>query len=140
MSDILTSDAPTAAEGKKPLRQRTSSSNKLVGKHQTKARLESAISEGAVPPYCENCGTIETPAWRRVFAKTFSEGFQTFKLSGEEGGYLYKEVLETDEDGNVTLYKAFKKSLAKGDKDFETIQLCNREYKSFPDAQKRLQD
>lgn len=140
MSDFPASDAPTATEGRKAPRQRTSSSTKLVGKNQTKARLESAISEGAVPPYCENCGTIETPAWRKVYAKTFSEGFDKLKLSSEEGGYKYKEVLETNETGRVTLYKAFKKSLTHGDKDFEVVQLCNREYSFMPNLRTSKED
>ncbi|KAF8449733.1 hypothetical protein BDZ91DRAFT_802991 [Kalaharituber pfeilii] len=38
-------------------------------KERIEAQLRQAVEEGKMPNYCENCGAIETPTWRRVMFK-----------------------------------------------------------------------
>lgn len=37
-----------------------------TAKERIEAQLRQAIEEGKMPNFCENCGSIETPTWRRV--------------------------------------------------------------------------
>ena len=122
MSDALTSDAAVAEDG---TRKSILQSRKRVGKEQTKARLEAAIASGELPPYCDNCGTIDTPAWRRVFAKTFHEGYENFTLDGQA---LFTKIEKEAPDGKILEFRAFKQSKSKEDADDEwvTVTLCNR--------------
>ena len=106
MSDIPTSDAPTGED--RPSRRR---SNKRVGKEQTKARLEAAIATGAMPPFCDNCGAIETPAWRRAFRKDFDCAWDDIDTSLEDGGMHYKEAVEMNEDGSIKTFKGYRMKL-----------------------------
>ena len=125
MSDVPMSDMPEAAypmNGKK-------SRPKRFGKEQTANRLKAAISGGEMPPFCDNCGSIETPAWRKAWAKVFESGWDEFEIGLEKDSFLAKEAVDQDDDGNVTKFKAFKLSKASGDndQDFVSVNLCNRE-------------
>ena len=125
MSDIPTSDAPTGED--KTSRR---SSRKRVGKEQTKARLEAAIASGEMPPFCDNCGAIETPAWRRAFRKDFRCSWEDIDTTLEDGGMHYKEAVEMNDDGTIKMFKGYK--LNRRDEDSEeewkAVTLCNREY------------
>jgi len=125
MSDALTSDAPGPSE--------TTSKNaprKRAGKDQTKARLESAIASGEMPPFCDNCGAIETPAWRRAFTRIFNCPWNEVDTSLEQGACCYKEPLEYNADGSIKRIRGFKTERRSDDKPEEWIQicLCNRKY------------
>ena len=121
MSDMPTSDAVITEETKRR-------SKKRVGKEQTKARLETAIAAGEMPPFCDNCGAIETPAWRRAFAKTFDCEFDEVETSLEDGAIVFKEVLEHSDDGSIKTFRGFKITKRPEDRDDEwmAITLCNR--------------
>ena len=121
MSDIPTSDAVMADETKRRPKKR-------VGKEQTKARLETAIAAGEMPPFCDNCGAIETPAWRRAFAKTFDCHFDEVETSLEDGAVVFKEALEHNEDGSMKSFRGFKITKKPEDREDEwvAITLCNR--------------
>jgi hypothetical protein len=123
MSDVLTSDAPTVGDQKARPKKR-------VGKEQTKARLETAIAQGEMPPFCENCGAIETPAWRRAFARTFDCPYDHIETSLHDNACVFKEVTEHNEDGSVKLFKGYKISRAPEDREDQwiAITLCNRKY------------
>jgi len=99
---------------------------------QIQQRLQQSIEKGQMPPYCENCGVIETPTWRKAYGKYFTEGFKDVQLSEEDGGAIAYDNIETDAAGNVTRYRLIKKSLAKGEdkeKDgWSVIVLCNRKW------------
>ena len=121
MSDLLTSDAPTGEGG----RQR----KKKVGREQTKARLENAIAQNEMPPYCDNCGTVDTPAWRRVFAKSLP-GYLFDSISlGQDvpGAFVWKQVMEQGNDGSIKTFRAYKLSKNAEDKgdEWSNITLCN---------------
>ncbi|KAJ9602845.1 hypothetical protein H2200_012625 [Cladophialophora chaetospira] len=119
-SDVPMSDALTGEETK------TKTSKKKVGKELTKARLETAIANGQMPPFCDNCGAIETPAWRRAFAKVFESGWDEVETSLGVGECCFKEPLERNDDGSVKKFRGFKveKKAADGD-DWVAITLCN---------------
>ncbi|RMZ77386.1 hypothetical protein DV738_g4409, partial [Chaetothyriales sp. CBS 135597] len=100
---------------------------KKVGKAQTKARLETAIASGEMPPYCDNCGAIETPAWRRAWSKTFTCSWEEVETSLMPGEVCWKEAIEYGEDGVVLSWKGMKSEKRTGDenKGWLQINLCN---------------
>ena len=119
MSDMIMSESGGPEEAKaKGVRKRT------VGKDQNRARLDHAIANGGMPPYCHNCGAIETPAWRKGFIKHFTCPFDSIETSLNPGEMCYKEVLETHDDGSVKLWKGWKID-RKGQDDWQQINLCN---------------
>ena len=123
MSDFLNSDGPTGDEP----RTRTGS-RKRVGKDQTRARLEAAIASGELPPYCDNCGAIETPAWRRAFRRDFDCPWDDVEISLEDGSCNFKEATEWNDDGSIKAFKGYKTTKRPEDREDEwiAISLCNR--------------
>ncbi|KAI9678676.1 MAG: hypothetical protein M1817_005733 [Caeruleum heppii] len=97
----------------------------LKRKKAIQQRLQSAIESGELPPYCQNCGAIETPTWRKAWAKVFEGSPDNVKLSDSEGGVVAVVPQSKDEAGNVTSYSILKRSLLEGEEDFTEIQLCN---------------
>lgn len=123
MSDAIRSDAlgPEDGTGGKRSRRR-------IGKEQTKKRLEDAIEAGKMPPFCSNCGAIETPAWRRGWTKVFACDIDTIETGLNTGEICYKEVLERDDDENVKTWKGYRTELLPNEKlgdGWEQINLCN---------------
>ncbi|KAK2804262.1 hypothetical protein FQN51_002351 [Onygenales sp. PD_10] len=92
---------------------------------QVQARLEQCIRQGTVPPYCENCGAIETPTWRRAWSKVVQGSAEDANSHNNDPAMLFWRPEETAEDGTVTSFKQFKKTLADSDKDFVQLLLCN---------------
>ena len=125
MSDIPMSDAPTGTEAKAKVTVK-----KRPGKEQTKQRLEAALANGELPPYCDNCGAIETPAWRRAYSKEFDCPFDEVETSLEDSACCYKEVTERNLDGSVKKFKGYKVThkATPEDDGWNAISLCNREY------------
>ncbi|KAJ4306509.1 hypothetical protein N0V88_001313 [Collariella sp. IMI 366227] len=102
-------------------------SKNLVKKQTIKERLETAIQKGESPPFCNNCGAIETPTWRKIWTQEHDgvPGFHEF--SDKPGCVTMIEVLERDPAGQPSKYRMVKKNLgAKDDKKLwaETL-LCN---------------
>lgn len=125
MSDIPMSDAPTASEAKAKV-----TAKKRPGKEQTKSRLEAALATGELPPYCANCGAIETPAWRRAYSKEFDCPWDEVETSLEDSACCYKEITARNSDGTVKTFKGYKVTHVKSpdDEGWIPISLCNREY------------
>ncbi|TQB75336.1 hypothetical protein MPDQ_003313 [Monascus purpureus] len=122
MSDYSTTETPAPQpieEGK----VRSGASTKR--QKQVQARLDKAIREGQVPPYCENCGAIETPTWRRAFWKEIAGSEQDANEFVKDRSILFWRALLRDENENVVKFKIYKKSLVDTDKDFVQILLCN---------------
>ncbi|KEF55441.1 uncharacterized protein A1O9_08191 [Exophiala aquamarina CBS 119918] len=121
-SDALMSEAPSLEEARAK-----AASKKKVGKEQTKARLENAIANGEMPPFCDNCGSIETPAWRRGYAKTFHCPWDEVETSLDPGQCCFKEVLTHNADGSVKSFRGYKVEKLTGDDDenWLAITLCN---------------
>lgn len=92
-------------------------------------KLEQAIANGEMPPFCHNCGAIKTPTWRKAWYK---------ELLGEPGYHDYSDepgrvtaiiILNKDASGKPINYKLIKKFLLPEeheDKDYKEFILCNR--------------
>jgi hypothetical protein len=125
ISDFPTSDAPVPT----PIDDGKARSG--AGARRTKqvqARLEQCIRQGTVPPYCENCGAIETPTWRRAWSKLIQGNENDANGFNNDPAMLFWQPVDRDEDGTITSFKQFKKTLSNNDKDFVQLLLCNREY------------
>lgn len=92
---------------------------------QVKSRLDQCIKEGSVPPYCENCGAIETPTWRRAHLKAITGNEEDAEALKNDPNTLFCQPVERDQNGALTSFRQFKKSLTEMDEGFETLQLCN---------------
>lgn len=130
-SDVSIPDDNDNLKGPTKRARRDSGAEAQSKKEKIQSKLKTAIAAGDVPPYCDNCGAIETPTWRKAWAKTHSGTPEYVRLSDEEGGIIAWQNLQTDENGTVCLYRIFKKSVLSGDEGFTAILLCNRAY--FPD-------
>lgn len=99
----------------------------IVKKHAIKQRLEEAIVNGEMPPFCSNCGALETPTWRKIWVKECDGAPETVDFSEKPGRITAIEILRRDEDDNPTLHRVIKKSLATGeDKSaWQELVLCN---------------
>ncbi|KAJ5050692.1 uncharacterized protein L3040_002567 [Drepanopeziza brunnea f. sp. 'multigermtubi'] len=100
---------------------------KEIKKDYIKKKLELAIANGEMPPYCANCGAVETPTWRKAWSQD---------LDGEPGYHEYSDkpgrvtaiiILERDEEEKPTKYRLVKKSLGDGEMqtEFREFILCN---------------
>ena len=90
-------------------------------------RLQEAIKTGEMPPFCENCGAIETPTWRKAWRKKFEGSTLDVSQSTANGGVLAVQHVEKDESGQVVSFTILKRTLFVGDVGFKEIVLCNRE-------------
>ena len=120
------SDAPmSTVEG--PVRSRSRGGGSGVRRKQAiQSKLATSIASGEMPPFCENCGAIETPTWRKAWTKVHSGTPDHVVISDEEGGVMLWEPLQKDENGAINLFRIFKKSLKETDEGFREILLCNR--------------
>jgi len=96
-------------------------------KQAIQSKLASSVAAGEMPPFCENCGAIETPTWRKAWIKIHSGSPEHVVISEEEGGIVAWQTLQTDHEGNVCLYRIIKKAVLKTDEGFTEVLLCNRE-------------
>ncbi|KAJ5160102.1 uncharacterized protein N7482_007106 [Penicillium canariense] len=94
---------------------------------QVQARLDSAIANGMVPPYCENCGTIDTPTWRRAWSKEVAGSEEGAKEMMKPHSMLFWEALERDDKDEVVKFKIYKKGLGTTaeDQGWTQVLLCN---------------
>ncbi|KAI1096697.1 hypothetical protein F5B19DRAFT_2053 [Rostrohypoxylon terebratum] len=103
-------------------------SNKNVVKRQTiKQKLEEAISLGLAPSYCNNCGAIQTPTWRKIW-KQMQTGVPAYHEYSEKPGCVTAiNVLSRDASNQPTSYEIIKKSLGPNDKKnaWTEVLLCN---------------
>ena len=97
-------------------------------KQAIQSKLASSVAAGEMPPFCENCGAIETPTWRKAWVKIHCGTPEHVVISEEEGGIIAWQTLQTDSDGIICLYRIVKKSLLKTDEGFTEILLCNRKF------------
>lgn len=89
------------------------------------SKLASSVAAGEMPPFCENCGAIETPTWRKAWVKIHTGTPVHVVTSEEEGGIIAWQSLQTDHEGNVCLYRIIKKSTLRDDVGFTEVLLCN---------------
>ena len=97
-------------------------------KQAIQSKLASSVAAGEMPPFCENCGAIETPTWRKAWVKIHCGTPEHVVISEEEGGVIAWQTLQTDSSGIICLYRIVKKSVLKTDEGFTEILLCNRKF------------
>ncbi|EPQ64080.1 Bgt-4327 [Blumeria graminis f. sp. tritici] len=129
--DVHSSTDPTGAHSNsiKPvsmpvsLVQSQSSSKKEMIRH----KLELAIANGEMPPFCCNCGAIETPTWRKAWSKEMKGVPGYFEYSDEPGRVTAIIILTRDHNGKPTSYHLIKKYLGQDENqdDYNEYLLCN---------------
>ncbi|KAK8110499.1 GATA transcription factor (Ams2) [Apiospora kogelbergensis] len=105
-----------------------SRSNKnYVKKQAIKQKLEDAIAKGQTPPFCTNCGAVQTPTWRKIW-KQEHEGVPEYHEYSEKAGCVTAiNILKRDQDGKPTRYEMVKKALAPSEikAHWREVLLCN---------------
>lgn len=105
----------------------TKSNKNIVKKHAIKQRLEEAIMNGEMPPFCSNCGAIETPTWRKIWVQD-REGVPEYAEYSEKPGRITAiEILQRDENDKPTQHRVIKKGLGPADDktSWQELLLCN---------------
>jgi hypothetical protein len=125
VSNTARASQTSESSGKPKQRSRGAGAN-AKRKKAIQSRLQTSIEAGEMPPFCENCGAIETPTWRKAWVKVHSGKPEHVQISEEEGGIIAWETLQTDVEGNVCLYRIIKRTLLQTDDGFTEILLCNR--------------
>ena len=126
------SDAPMGSvDNVAPKRSVSRSGSGVKRKKQIQSKLATTIAAGEMPPFCDNCGAIETPTWRKAWNKVHSGSEKQVEISKGEGGIIALQILEKDEGGETSLFKIFKKSLLPSDSGFTEVLLCNRRWIYF---------
>jgi hypothetical protein len=126
MSEDSATSKPLKSESSKV---RSGSKRKIA----IQTKLQTAIETGEIPPYCGNCGEIETPTWRKAWTKIFEYvDAQRLVQENEGGAIVAVEELQKDEAGNAISTRVVKKSLVDGvDLGFVEILLCNRKLSQY---------
>lgn len=91
-------------------------------------RLEEALKKGEMPPYCENCGAIETPTWRKAWMQQIQGPPAYYEYSDLAGRVTMVVILGRDANGTPTSHLIVKKFLSETEKtsDYKEYYLCNR--------------
>lgn len=92
-------------------------------------KLEQAIANGEMPPFCSNCGAIETPTWRKAWSQEHQGAPGYYEYSDEPGRVTAIVIRGRDSDGSPTSYQLIKKFLGPNESqnDWNEFLLCNRE-------------
>lgn len=99
----------------------------IVKKHAIKQRLEEAIMNGTMPPFCSNCGAIETPTWRKIWVQD-REGVPEYVEYSEKPGRITAiEITQRDENEKPTQHRVIKKGLltTEDKASWQELLLCN---------------
>lgn len=100
----------------------------FVKKQSIKEKLEKAVLSGEMPPFCNNCGAIETPTWRKMWTQDHDGVPEYFEYSEKPGQVTAIDILERDSEGKPAKYRLVKKALGpledKG--KWKEMLLCNR--------------
>ncbi|KAK4229820.1 hypothetical protein QBC38DRAFT_77565 [Podospora fimiseda] len=102
-------------------------SKNMVKKQSIKERLETAIEKGESPPFCNNCGAIETPTWRKIWTQDHPGVPEFHEFSDKPGHVTMIDILERDSEGQPSMYRLVKKNLGPMDKKktWNEALLCN---------------
>ncbi|XWX02019.1 hypothetical protein V2A60_010051 [Cordyceps javanica] len=103
------------------------SNKNIVKKHAIKQRLEEAIMNGTMPPFCSNCGAIETPTWRKIWVQDRDGVPEYVEYSEKPGRITAIEILQRDENEKPTQHRVIKKGLGPTDDktNWQELLLCN---------------
>ncbi|CZS95381.1 uncharacterized protein RAG0_05041 [Rhynchosporium agropyri] len=96
-------------------------------KASIKQKLELAIANGEMPPFCANCGAIDTPTWRKAWSQDLQGVPGYYEYSDDPGCVTTIIILTRDAEGKPTSHKLIKKFLGpeEDQKDFDEFLLCN---------------
>jgi len=99
-------------------------------KASIKQKLELAIANGEMPPFCANCGAIDTPTWRKAWSQDLPGVPGYYEYSDDPGAVTTIIVLTRDADGKPTSHKLIKKFLGpkEDQRDYDEFLLCNRKF------------
>ncbi|RDL39439.1 uncharacterized protein BP5553_03779 [Venustampulla echinocandica] len=99
----------------------------LEKKASIRQKLELAIANGQMPPFCSNCGAIETPTWRKAWSQDHQGAPGYHEYSDLPGRVTCINILARDSAGMPTSYQLIKKSLSPGEKkeEYKEFLLCN---------------
>jgi len=91
-------------------------------------RLELALKNGEMPTFCENCGAIETPTWRKAWAQEIQGPPGYYEYSDEPGKVTMVVIMNRGADGAPTSHLIIKKFLLPKESaaDYKEYYLCNR--------------
>ncbi|KJR82969.1 gata transcription factor [Sporothrix schenckii 1099-18] len=103
------------------------SNKNLVRKAAIRERLKKAIQSGEMPPYCQNCGAIETPTWRKMWTQEHEGEPGYYNFQDQNCPITFIEILERDAEGRSTRYRLVRKSLNSHEngKLWTQMLLCN---------------
>ncbi|RGP63679.1 cenp-a multicopy suppressor 2 [Fusarium sporotrichioides] len=103
------------------------SNKNQVKKDSIKQRLESAIAAGEMPPFCTNCGAIETPTWRKIWVQEHEGIPEYVEYSEKPGRVTAIEILKRGEDKKPLSHRLIKKTLGFDDDRSKWSEklLCN---------------
>lgn len=103
------------------------SNKNLVKKQSIKQRLEEAVQNGEMPPFCTNCGAIETPTWRKIWIQDLEGVPAYFEYSEKPGRVTAVDILKRDHESKPLLHRLIKKSLGTDDDKsvWQEQLLCN---------------
>lgn len=98
-----------------------------VMKQAIKQKLEQAINANEIPPFCTNCGAIQTPTWRKIWRQEHKGVPAYHEYSDKPGHVTAINVLERDEGEKVIRYEMVKKTLGPHDDRcaWTEVLLCN---------------
>ncbi|KAF2181924.1 hypothetical protein K469DRAFT_637249 [Zopfia rhizophila CBS 207.26] len=120
------SDAAVPVEG---ITQQPRSGSGAKRRQNIKDKLDACIAAGEMPAFCNNCGEIDTPTWRKTYARLETGTPADIKVSTDGSGIVGFEIVEpADDDEGPQQYRIFKQVLEQEEKDsgtFQLLQLCN---------------
>lgn len=130
-ADHPSSDVFLASEAGEPTlksrsRKKPRSGSGTRRREKIQSKLAASVANGEMPPFCENCGAIETPTWRKAWFKVHSGTPEHVVISDEEGGVMAWQSLQTGSNGEVCLFRIIKRTLLPDDEGFTESLLCNR--------------
>lgn len=126
-------EAPMADGPSQEFIPKTEASVKFHAKKAAiRQRLEEAIASGQMPPFCSNCGAIDTPTWRKAWSQEYQGEPGYYEYSDKPGRVTAIIITTRDEEGKPTSYQLIKKFLKPEENtdDFKEFLLCNRKFQS----------
>ncbi|KAL8683854.1 MAG: hypothetical protein Q9186_000197 [Xanthomendoza sp. 1 TL-2023] len=124
-SETMTSAEANSSTSNVRSRKRLGSGVGARRKNAIQSKLAECVANGETPPFCENCGAIETPTWRKAWIKVHSGTPEHVVISDKEGGVLAWQSLQEDSNGKVCLFRIIKRTLLPDDEGFTESLLCN---------------
>ncbi|KAI9667301.1 MAG: hypothetical protein M1821_000116 [Bathelium mastoideum] len=116
LAQVATEEAPTERN----------SSSAAASRRRIANRLAESLAKGQSPPYCQNCGEINTPTWRTAFCKIQDGELPKATYSNEKGGIVALQSLDQDAHGKTTRHMIIKKLVDdRIETDYHPFQLCN---------------